>query len=53
MADFLATVARECGNRGYDHVRFITDEPLGKSLSYFLHARQEAGRAAVRQGRRS
>ena len=38
MTDFLATVARECGNRGYDHVRFLTDEPLGRSLSYFLHA---------------
>ena len=53
MNDFLAGVQRECGKRGYDHVRFITDEPLGRSLSYFLHARQESGRAAVRQGTRS
>jgi uncharacterized protein (DUF58 family) len=53
MADFLATVARECGNRGYDHVRFLTDEPLGRSLSYFLHQRAESGRAAIRQGTKS
>ena len=38
--------ASECGNRGYDHVRFLTDEPLGASLSLFLHTREEAGRAA-------
>jgi uncharacterized protein (DUF58 family) len=50
MTEFLTTVARECGNRGYDHVKFLTDEPLGNSLSYFLHSRQESGRAAVRQG---
>jgi uncharacterized protein (DUF58 family) len=53
MTDFLATVARECGDRGYDHVRFITDEPLSNSLSYFLHAREESGRAAVRRGTRT
>jgi uncharacterized protein (DUF58 family) len=53
MTDFLTTVARECGNRGYDHVKFLTDEPLGRSLSFFLHAREESGRAAVRQGARS
>jgi uncharacterized protein (DUF58 family) len=53
MDEFLTTVARECRNRGYDHVRFLTDEPLGGSLSYFLHARQEAGRSAVRQGVRT
>ena len=53
MTDFLSSVAHECGNRGYDHVKFLTDEPLGRSLSHFLHARQESGRAAVRQGTRS
>jgi uncharacterized protein (DUF58 family) len=46
---FLDGVRRECGSRGYDHVRFFTDEPLGESLSYFLHGRQEAGRSG-RQG---
>src|SRR5262245_36737881 len=46
MQDFLDEVRRECGGRGYDHVRFFTDEPLGDSLSYFLHARQEADRSA-------
>jgi uncharacterized protein (DUF58 family) len=53
MADFLETVARECGKRGYDHVRFLTVSPLGSSLSYFLHSREESGRAAIRQGTRS
>jgi uncharacterized protein (DUF58 family) len=43
MQDFLAGVRKECGARGYDHVRFFTDEPLGASLSAFLHARQETG----------
>lgn len=42
MAAFLDGVTRECRSRGYDHVRFITDEPLGTSLSSFLHARQES-----------
>ncbi len=46
MQDFLEEVRRECGNRGYDHVRFLTDEPLGTSLSLFLHNREEAGRLA-------
>jgi uncharacterized protein (DUF58 family) len=49
MTDFLEGARRECGNRGYDHVRFVTDEPLGSSLSFFLHSRQEATRSA-RQG---
>ena len=40
-------VRKECGNRGYDHVRFLTDEPLGDALSLFLHSREEAGRAAA------
>jgi uncharacterized protein (DUF58 family) len=51
MTDFLTGVKRECGNRGYDHVRFLTDEPLGTSLSLFLHARQESGRAAQQSSR--
>ena len=33
MQEFLDGVRREFGNRGYDHVRFLTDEPLGRSLS--------------------
>ncbi len=45
MQDFLDGVKRECGNRGYDHVRFFTDEPLGSSLSVFLHSREEIGRS--------
>jgi uncharacterized protein (DUF58 family) len=44
MQDFLEGVKRECGSRGYDHVRFFTDEPLGGSLSAFLHSREEMGR---------
>ena len=41
MNEFLEDVRKECGNRGYDHVRFLTDEPLGDSLSFFLHSREE------------
>ena len=51
MKEFLEGVRKECGTRGYDHVRFLTDEPLGASLSFFLHSRQETGRA-IRQGAR-
>ena len=51
MNDFLTTVKRECGNRGYDHVRFLTDEPLGASLSLFLHSRQELGQTAQQSSR--
>src|SRR4029077_4913491 len=40
MAEFLDGVSKECGDRGYDHVRFFTDEPLGSSLSFFLHSRE-------------
>jgi uncharacterized protein (DUF58 family) len=40
MDEFLDEVTKECHSRGYDHVRFFTDESLGSSLSYFLHARQ-------------
>ncbi|MCA1685206.1 MAG: DUF58 domain-containing protein [Planctomycetia bacterium] len=46
MQDFLDGVGTECGARGYDHVRFFTDEPLGATLSSFLHSRQKtSGRA--------
>jgi uncharacterized protein (DUF58 family) len=41
MEEFLEGVRKECGNRGYDHVRFLTDERLGDSLSLFLHGREE------------
>ena len=44
MAEFLDGVKKECGSRGYDHVRFLTDEPLGDSLSLFLQSREEVGR---------
>ena len=44
MHEFLDGVKKECGARGYDHVRFLTDEPLGDSLSLFLHSRDEVGR---------
>ena len=44
MHEFLDGVKKECGSRGYDHVRFLTDEPLGDSLSLFLHSREEVGR---------
>ena len=45
MREFLEGVKSECGARGYDHVRFLTDEPLGESLSLFLHSREEVGRS--------
>jgi uncharacterized protein (DUF58 family) len=48
MRDFLAEVRRECGNRGYDHVCFHTDEPLGASLGLFLRSRDEAGHTGGR-----
>ena len=38
--------------RGYDHLKLITDQRLGDSLSYFLHYREETGHAAT-QGTRS
>ena len=52
MEEFLDGVRQECGKRGYDHVRFSTDEPLGTALSSFLHTRQASERS-VRQGGRS
>ncbi|HWE39337.1 MAG TPA: DUF58 domain-containing protein [Isosphaeraceae bacterium] len=45
MRDFLDGVRKECGKRGYDHVRFLTDEHLGPALSTFLHAREETVRS--------
>lgn len=51
MEDFLENLRRECGQRGYDHVRFVTDEPLADALSVFLHSRLDADRAARQAGR--
>jgi uncharacterized protein (DUF58 family) len=45
MKNFLTEVSRECGARGYDHVRFLTSEPLGAALNLFLHSRQATERA--------
>ncbi len=52
MEEFLDGVRQECGKRGYDHIRFLTDEPLGSTLSSFLHSRQASERS-VRQGGRA
>ena len=46
MQEFLDGVGTECRSRGYDHVRFFTDEPLDAALSAFLHSRQASGRRA-------
>ena len=48
IRDFLADVRRECGARGYDHVRFCTDEPLGAALGLFLRSRADSGRSGGR-----
>lgn len=48
MLEFLDGVTKECGSRGYDHVRFFTDELLSDSLSYFLHAREGSAGAGGR-----
>ena len=48
ITDFLDGVQRECGARGYDHVRFCTDEPLGAALGLFLRSRAEAARTGGR-----
>ncbi len=48
MRDFLADIKRECGGRGYDHVRFCTDEPLGATLGLFLRSREESSRSGGR-----
>ena len=45
IREFLDGVTRECGGRGYDHVRFFTDEPLGPSLGRFLRGREEMTQA--------
>ncbi len=42
IRDFLDGVRRECGGRGFDHVRFATDEPLGASLGLFLRSREDS-----------
>jgi len=44
IREFLDGVKRECGGRGYDHVRFCTDEPLGAALGLFLRSREESAR---------
>lgn len=44
MQNFVAEVRQECGARGFDHVKFLTDEPLGDALSFFLHAREQSAR---------
>jgi uncharacterized protein (DUF58 family) len=48
MTDFLDEIKRECGGRGYDHVRFCTDDPLGTSLGLFLRSRVESARSGGR-----
>ena len=45
MVEFLDGVRRECGSRAYDHVRFVTDQPLGASLGLFLRSREESARS--------
>jgi uncharacterized protein (DUF58 family) len=50
--EFLTSVTKDCGARGYDHVKLFTNEHLGDSLSYFLHYREQTGQGA-RQGTRS
>ena len=45
---FLDDLKRECGGRGYDHVRFTTDEPLGSALGTFLRSREEMARSGGR-----
>ncbi len=48
MTNFLEEIKRECGGRGYDHVRFCTDDPLAESLGLFLRSREETLRSAAR-----
>jgi uncharacterized protein (DUF58 family) len=48
MTEFLENVRKDCGARGFDHVKLLTDENLGDSLSYFLHFRDQTGHAAHR-----
>jgi len=42
IREFLDDIKRECGGRGYDHVRLCTDEPLGASLALLLRSREES-----------
>ena len=48
MTGFLDDIKRECGGRGYDHVRFCTDDHLGASLGLFLRSREESARSGGR-----
>jgi uncharacterized protein (DUF58 family) len=48
MTDFLAGIRRDCGKRGYDHVCFSTNDPLGASLGLFLRSRTESIRSGGR-----
>ena len=48
MLDFLEELKKECGARGYDHIRLRTDDPLGASLGKFLRSREEAARGGGR-----
>jgi uncharacterized protein (DUF58 family) len=49
MVEFLDEIKRECGGRGYDHVRFRTDDPLGVSLGLFLRSREESAKSGARR----
>ncbi len=46
IRDYLDGIQKECGGRGYDHVRLFTDEPLGASLARFLRAREDSAHHA-------
>jgi uncharacterized protein (DUF58 family) len=48
ITNFLGDLKRECGSRGYDHVAFCTDDPLGDSLSRFLRGREDAAHTGGR-----
>jgi uncharacterized protein (DUF58 family) len=48
MKEFLDDVRRACVGRGYDHVRFCTDDPLGAALGLFLRSRAESSRTGGR-----
>ena len=48
IREFIDGVRTECGARGYDHVRFFTDEPLGEALGLFLRSRAESARSGGR-----
>lgn len=42
MEEFMAQVRKLCGTRGVDHVLVMTDQDVGKVLSYYLHARERS-----------